>query len=460
LNRDGLNHRKKRVRKGTKKIKKPEYKKNMFISLINALELYSQFQTPDGFTYLRDPYAILLLLDPIGVDVPLEHQAEYPTITCEEYYNAVLEGKMEEILPKMTLKEKMYCQWWAKFNEKPPMGEILELLCKAWNIRQEPVRATYEFQPDPIPIAFGITAPRIKKEPLTPVIGIEYSQIYPSPFPEKRRFPCCVTKNRFNTEKFVQIHKDGDVFKCFSKGKERDDLISLENYSYLTEIKHSYVVEGFVDREERLAIYDVLNWNDIWMYRRPLNERLKWLWHFEPLTEAIAIVHTESELRSVVKGFNNNAIIRNLNTPYSHTAGDSHLEIGEQTVILQVGGRRGGRGFSYLNTSDKNSVFQIPEKIDKEDWGDIVEVNQQGDIIRVMDDNIVPDSWNDVAIKWGKPIKYEDWANSIRLPKCSWFSNSKEIEDERVEEVRRRHKARKEARRKKRGKTRDKVQEL
>jgi hypothetical protein len=225
----------------------------------------------------------------------------------------------------------------------------------------------------------------------------------------------------------VQIHKDGSLLKVYEQGKEENMEIEEELYDFLMNIDGSYVVEGFYAGKDEFVVWDVLCWNDIWIFRRPLAERIKLLWHFSPNNETTLHAWNLNGLKYAEKEWNSKVILRNLNAPYDLTDHSTHIFMGDMTVLLQVGGRRGGKSNAFLNSSDKKSVFSIPLVIDKEDWGDVVEVNEKGDVLKVMPDGFVPDSWDIVARKWDKPLIYEDWAHGIRLPRCNWISDKEEV---------------------------------
>lgn len=433
--RDGLTLKKKMVRKGTKSIKKRKYKENLFSSVIQAIKTYEITKIGKSFAYIRDPYGIMYLLDPFGINLTPDQLiggVEEAEITCKEFFEAIEDGKIDEILPRMTAEEKLWCDGIANNRFKINRTEVLRAITYDLGIPWEEVKKVWSFQPDPIPIAFALGSDRLKVERLTPVIGIPF-EIIASGFREEfLRFPCGVISDE-NNFKYLQIHKDGDVFKVFDLEKNEITNSFLPFWTdFFKKIGISYAVEARLNQKGDLEVTDILCWNDLWIYDQPYYERRKFLWHFEPFTSTYIQCNDHEDLKVALKEFHSNAVVMNLNKAYDPRRHDSHIMINRELeeVTLRVGGKRGGRGKAFLNTFDKHPVFEVPIKIDKEDWGDYVRVSASGKVSKVASTGYA-DSWADVAKIFDLPMDYTEYRKNKTLPKCKWIEEKPEEEGER-----------------------------
>lgn len=406
--RDGLTTDRKLITKHQRKVSKNEYKVNLFSSLVNVYENYQITQMQTVVRYLTDPYAILLLLHPVGVqlsDEEMETATETPTVTCQEYYEAAVNHSIGDILPRLTMLERRYCNSFADRDE--PIYEatdVLRYIARDQHLLWQEVRDTWNLQPDPVAISFAIASPRAKVEPVTPVIGIPYNYIRKSDEHELIRFPCAVEGL---SGELVQIHKDGELLTSFPE-------IEIPE---IMEDAMSFVVEGQIT-PAGLKIWDILCWNDIWIHRRPLSERLNFLWRLHEYNNERIIVHNFEEMWMAQAEFDT-PIARNLNAPYDPTINRAQIVIHSQTLRLSIGSRKGGGRKTYLNTSDNKSVFEYPEYLEKDELGNIVEVDLDGNILRLLPVDLGIDSWVDVKNKMNYEKEYGDYS-FFKLPKAKW----------------------------------------
>jgi hypothetical protein len=418
-----LTTKKKRLKKGAKSFEKMEYKENWLESVIKAVQLAIITGKLEYFTYLKDPYALLLVLTPIGVEREVDSDKEVNSVTAKEYVEAVLGDDIDSIWDRMTPEEQDWCNFWANGRQDFNPLDILKECAKAWKLSVDNVISTWYFQPDPISLVFGLTSPRAPLEHVTPVVGVPYVMISPSDNVQQLRFPLLINESMHGYT-HVQIHKDGDLFTAFSKDEalknyvedsEPMDLwLDPKTFEYLKSIPHTYVVEGWYNGDD-LVLWDVLCWNDIWLYERPLSERVKLLWHFHECRDAPLIVRNKTQIPkdSVYIG-------RNLNAPYNPARRDTDITIGEATVLLRVGGRRGGGRKTYLNTDDGKSIFEVPFYVEKEDRGAVCEVTRDGKVLRILPRKTNVDSWADVCVHLGLHPDYEKYIYGRLLPKCDW----------------------------------------
>lgn len=427
--RDGLTMTKKRIRKGAKSFERMEYKENLLGSVVQAIQLAMITGKLEYFAHLRDPYALLLALSPIGVEKEVGSKQEYPILTAKEYVEAVLNKNVEKIWPKMTVEEQDWCNFWAKERQDFGPMLILKTCAQEWGLDVNNVLLTWKFQPDPTSVAFAVTAPRAKLEHVAPVVGVPYVMVVPSAEIGRMRFPICIDKF-MSGYMHVQIHKSGDLFNVFEREEVVNEYLEQEQAinmllpqrleKELRAIPHSYVVEGwYLDGE--LIIWDVLCWNDIWLHERPLSERIKLLWHFQPYRNETLVLYSLRELPK-----DNQYVGRNLNEIYDPTSQTSHIFVGEPTILLKVGGRRGGGRKTYLNTADGKAVFEIPFYVEKEDRGDVVEVTRDGRVLKILPRETIVDTWIDVCIHLGIDVPiYEEWSGDRMLPKVRWIENGR-----------------------------------
>jgi hypothetical protein len=421
--RDGLTMKRKRLKKGAKSFEKLEYQENLLNSVINSIQLATIANKLSYFVYLKDPYALLLALTPMGVVKEVKGEQEYSVVTAKEYVEAILSDSIDDLWPRMTAEEQDWCNFWAnKRQEFNPLAIVAEC-AQEWKLDVSNVLKTWIFQPDAVSIAFAVTSKRALVEHVTPTIGIPYVMIYPTDEVGKLRYPLCIDKAMAGYI-HVQIHKDGDLFRVFdadsvlheyADGVEADDFeLDEKVIERLKNIPHTYVVEGWYKNGE-LIIWDILCWNDIWLHERHLSERLQLLWHFHEFRGESLIVYNRDEIPT-----SSMYVGRNLNAPYDPATRDSHIFIGEPTIVLQIGGRRGGGKKTFLNTSDGRSIFTLPDYVEKEDRGDVVEVTCTGKVLRVLPKNTLPDTWMDVCIHLGLNPDYKTWSYENVLKTVEW----------------------------------------
>jgi hypothetical protein len=440
LIRDGLTMKKKRLRKGAKSFAKDEYKENWLDSVIKAIQLASITGKLEYFTYLKDPYSLLLALCPMGVEKEVDSTIEVNSVTAKEYVEAVLSKNIEKIWDRMTAEEQDWCNFWAEGRQEFSPLDILVECAKAWNLSELNVINTWYFQPDPTSLVFAITSPRAPLEHVTPAVGVPYIMITPTDNVQQLRFPLCIHRSMPGFM-HVQIHKDGDLFEVYEKNdvlseyldevKAVNHLLTEEVEEFLKSIPHTYVVEGWY-KEGELHIWDVLCWNDIWLHERPLSERMQLLWHFHEYRDEPLIVRYKDQIPNDFM-----YIGRNLNTGYNPNRRDTDIYIGEPTILLRVGGRRGGGKKTFLNTSEGRSVFEVPFYVEKDDRGSVVEVTRGGKVVQILPKNTSPDTWIDVCIHLGLNPDYEAYTYGRMLPKAEWPDDvtTKDADDELADEI-------------------------
>jgi hypothetical protein len=388
----------------------------MFISIIHVCEIYMETQDASYSKYIRDPYGITLLLDPKGIHCSFQEGAEYPTLTCQQYYEAIMNDDLESILPLMTTKERFWCDAFAG-DLKLPRMDVIKAICKENRIDTKQATDTWIIQPNAEAMGFALASPRAMMEGVTPVIGIPLRQCMSTDMVDKIRFPGMVEEYHPNDER-IHIHKDGEIFAAYDKDGVQVNLEDLVIAPL--EEQMSFVISGFLHSNE-LIVDDILCWNDIWVYRRPLAERIDMLWRFPEYSTEKMIIRDHAELTEYLRE-QESVIFRNLNRAYDLSLRDCAIVVASdiQTCILQVGGRRGSKGISYLTTSDKKQVFEIPAPIAKEDRGDLIEVKRDGTVMGIVK-NMKPDGWSEVATKWGFELEYDKYGKYRRLPRCTWF---------------------------------------
>lgn len=412
--RDGLTTDSKIVRRIPKKIDET-YETDYLESVVRAYDLYLEAKTLEGAKYLRDPYAIALFLEPSGrvlskIKPKLQEDGE---LTCKEYFDAVADNEMSRILPKMTEREYLFCNLAAHGGLGVPKYDVIGLIAKSLGLNVGETLHCWVLQDDVLAISFALASKRAILEGVTPVIGLPLNMIYPSYTTSHIRFPAVVEKIPSKST-MVHIHKDGNLFKIFdSDGKEVD--LDKNIVDKLKNIPSSYVIEGFINGSDQLVIWDVLCWNDIWLYLRPLSERVNMLWRFHEWNQERFVVRNWKDLQQ----FEDNYVLRNTNSLYDPTKSDSHIFLTEetQTAVLRVGGAK-GKKTPCLVTHDKKPLFELGVKIDREDYGDIVEVSKKGEVVQILRHGTAVDTYSEVMRKWNLP-SFEEYS-VYRMPKGSW----------------------------------------
>ena len=427
--RDGIDTKQKYFKKSPINVKTTNYKEDLFSDIISVYQIYNETNDLSYARYIKDPYGIALLLNPIGREVEYEDDySEYPKITCEQYYKAVLSGDLHGIIHKMTEEEIL---WMNLFYESKglPQEEVITNIAKENEIDIPETIDCWKIQPDVEAMAFALGSPRAVTEGVTPVIGLPLNLSFPSESVDGISFPGMVERD-YGNNNLIQIHKDGDLFVVYDKDKREIELTEEQKTPLMDEM--SYVLTAWL-MKGKIIVNDILCINDIWLYRRPYLERVNLLWRFAEYSHERLIVRDQEQLTQQIQE-KKNIIFKNLNGAYDPTSRLSIIAISSpiQTCILKVGSRRGGRGISYLLTEDKRPVFEIPAKIEKEDRGDLIEVKKDGTVLRIVK-RMKPDTWGQVATKWGYDLDYDKYGKFKRLPRCTWFEN---YEDE----VRRRNK--------------------
>lgn len=410
--RDGLTSTKKRIARNQNKVNRPEYRENLFYSVVSVYQNYQATGDKGLVRYLTDPYAILLLLNPLGAQVSnTASDVQSPSVTCKEYYDAVQENRINEILPRMTQLEREYCSYLATEQPIYEESDVLRVLAEDRHLLWQEIRDTWNLQPDPVAISFAITAPRAKVEPVTPVIGIPYNQINPTDEQELIRFPCAVEPY---TDEIVQIHKNGDTFKVFGADISNDKQDALVE---IFGVESSFVIEA-LNYPEEIKVWDILCWNDIWFHQRPLNERLNFLWHFTIYDQNRLIVTDMEQLMDAQREFGR-VMARNLNEKYDPYSKRAQILIENQYIRLRLGTRRGGGARTYLKTNDGKTVFEYPDYIEREDLGDVVEIDAKGNILRLLPRNVGTHSWIEFKQRTNFEGDYGDYTE-FRMPKAKW----------------------------------------
>jgi hypothetical protein len=351
--RDGITTDIKRIRRIPKKVD-DVYETDYLESVVRAYDLFESLGSVEGAAYLRDPYAMILFLEPIGVKLPEndENVPEDGVLTCQEYYEAVINDKIDEILPKLTVRERIFCNLAAEGKIKIPKDQAIHEICRKNGIDVRVAMDTWILQPDVEAISFALGSERAVLEGVTPALGIPLKTAYPSYTTSNIRFPAVVEKNPFRN-KLVQVHRDAELFIVFDdEGKET--VLDPKVKVALQNIASSYVVEGFINNFGQLIVWDLLCWNDVWLHRRPLTERVKMLWRFHEWNQERFVVRNWKELQQ----FEDDYVLRNTNSPYNPASSTSHIFLTNetQTAVLVVGGAK-GKKTPCLVTIDKKPLF-------------------------------------------------------------------------------------------------------
>ena len=390
---------------------------DLFFSVVSAYNLYKKTQSLEGYKHIQTPDGFYLALTAFGADVDVAGGAEYPTLTSKQ----VLLKSIEEIIDKLTVEEKEYLREMDNIQFKPPIEDILREYCKNRYIDISECIDTWRLQPDLEAISYAITSNRATQEGITPVIGKPVNLCAPVSNLSKRRFPGIMTKYHENR---VQIHKDGDFFITYdSAGHELTNFPPEKAISHLKEAGMSYVISGF-NEDGEFIVDDVLCWNDIWLFRRPLSERLQLLWHFYDFMEEMLVVRNEDEYEVAHKELGS-VLFRNLNSPFDPASIDNSVKVVEADtpMILEITGKRGGKQNSYLATGDKRIVFKAPKIVTKEERGKLVEVSKDGVILQIFEEGDEINYWSDLANEWGMPLDYSEYK---RVPLSKWAVKEEE----------------------------------
>lgn len=429
--RDGISTEPKAVIQMPKDFKTHNYKEDLFLSVMSVYEIYKLTGSVDQAKYVRDPYGIHMLLQPHGIslrDKIATKHSEIPELTCKEYYDLVEEGDVDTLLENLTIREQVACSVMGE-NHKLPQLEVIKAIAKGIGADVNEAVDSWLIQPDVSAMAFGLASERAVLESVTPVIGIPLRPIVPSDIHENIRFPASASFYLYR-DMLVHIHKDEDFLKAFdidgNPVKLHEDI-----EEFFKDIGISYVVEGFIlDRdfeypEDSLIIHDILCWNDIWVYRRPWAERMNMLWRFGYWMDESFVIKNAKQLKQRLEEAGE-LLIRNLNSPYNPTRFDSHihLDLRQQTVILEISQKKGRSRSLFLKTSDDKYLFEIDKILDKREKGGTVEVKKDGTIIRRMD-GISPDRWREISAKWGLPEDFKEYPDKI--PKAKWLKDGDDI---------------------------------
>jgi len=423
LIRDGIDTTGKKII-WNEKPKGMDYKSDYFQSIVHAVASYKLENDTSHFRHIRDPYGISLLLRPKGGHIK-QKPAAIPTVTCQEYYEAWENHSLNKL--PLTEAEIEFAR--EASTMILPTIEIVKQISKSIHADVAEAVDTWKIQPDADAIGFGLGSSRAKREGITPVIGIPLKVAIPSKMTDFVRFPGFVEENYYNMQQ-VHIHKDADMFIVYDKYENEIELPThlghmTENVvDFLKETEISYVVEAFFDDSE-LIITDVLCLNDVWMFRRPLVERIALLWRFVPFCSEKLLVRDQTQLTTYLKDYKE-ITFKNANSPYDPTANNACIIMTDEmkTAILGVTGKKGGISKSYLTTSDGKRLFEVPLKIEKEDRGDKLEVRVDGTVIKVVGKRTVPDSWLEISNKWNLNDDFAEYENR-RIPKCKWLQSEK-----------------------------------
>lgn len=387
---------------------------DLFFSIVSAYNLYKKTQSLEGYKHIQTPDGFYLALTAFGADVDVAGGAEYPTLTSDEVRNC----SINELSDKLTTEEKEYLREMYNIKFKPPIEDILREYCKERYIDISECIDTWRLQPDIDAISYAITSNRATQEGVTPLIGRPVKLCVPTSNLSKRRFPGIMTQYHENR---VQIHKDADFFIAYdSAGNELTNFPPEKAISHLKEAGMSYVISGF-NENGKFIVDDVLCWNDIWLFRRPLSERLQLLWHFHDFVEETLIVRNENEYEIAHKELGS-VLFRNLNSPFAPASVDNSVKVVEADtpMILEVVGKRGGKQNSYFATGDKRIVFKAPKNMTREERGKLVEVSKDGEILQVLEESDEINYWSDLANEWGMPQDYERYSKKRNPPVSKW----------------------------------------
>lgn len=379
--RDGINFKKKAL--GRKEIE--VYSEENLYNLKNALKAFLETKNVGTLLHLRNPYSILYLISPYlpKTDITCGEGDDY--VPMEEFFEKCMAGEINEISDQISTD----C-WSILVDYRDNYGGIdvevyLRAMSRFWDFDEEEALDSWRFQSDPVALAFTLASSRCGIEKFTPVIGIEYRFSEFEKGLVGLRFPCLVFE--WKDGERVQVHKDGETYKVF--GGE----------GVKVEAERSFVVEGIWDGEN-FWLYDVLNWGDIWLYRRPFAERWQFAWHFMKYLPRVLYVRGYEELYRALSIFEGKGIAVNLNEKYGRKF---TFDWENDKCVLEIGGISRGGGKNWLRTIDECGVFRLGHRL-TDKVGERVLVDRNGKILGFVDD--IPDSWIEVAIRLGLPFDY------------------------------------------------------
>lgn len=394
--RDGINFKSKRVgRKGV-----DELNDEVVFNLANGLRGYLETGEVRYLTFLRNPYSILFIISPYIPDLDPDKFCGDSFIPMEEFYNECLKGG-DSLYHKVSRDD-----WDILVSYRDNVGTLsldsyVKEMSRVWDFDSVRAMEVWEFQPDPISFSFTLGSSRLGIESFTPVIGVKYvfDRLYSNI--GDIRFPCIVLRGYKGRR--VQIHKDGSVFKVFCGGEEIDFV--LED---LVRIPESYVIEGVLRSDGSFIVYDILCWNDIWLFNRPFGERWKYVWHFFKFMPHVFLVNDYFELWHALKEFDGFGFICNLNEKYGRVF---FVDWNRSLCVLEVGGIKHGGGVSWLKSVDGFGVFKFNRLLSGADYGKKVYVNRNGEIYGLTERPA--DSWVEVAIKFGFVLDYDEYREQV-----------------------------------------------
>lgn len=418
--RDGLTLKGKRVMVHQRNIDRVGYEEDFFSSIASMVAAYYATGDASVFRFLRDPFALSLVLndDIISVKIPeATEPAAEPEVLCREVYEAFVGGDVCGIWDRLTEQERLIAELILKNTLKLPKEEILKHIAKAIGADINSTLLTWAIQPDPEAISFALGSHLATTELITPVMGL------PIRFPSysakltKIRYPCI----SFTPvgDRIVIMKEEDKVYVFGADGK--DYMLDLPKN--ILEVAGTWCIEAYA-KDGEIKVSDLLCLHDVWLTGRPLSERLLKLWRFfEWGIEYQTHYHPP-------KVWDKQAIIRNLNSPWDPRREDSHIipVAVLDSCVLKVGNLKGRHTNTFLLSKDGKPVFRLPIWLasKEEEVGDLVEVSMDGMINRIIDPGIAVSTFKEIEAVWGV------WRKSTTsIPYCKWGEFYDVSEDKR-----------------------------
>lgn len=466
---DKVNTKSKRSKVWNKEhIRNYERKRMNFLSLARIYDSINLTGKSHYTRYITDPYAVLLLLGlPKNIELPLgvknQHQIDdvERSWDCKRVYEALMaKGTEEEIfeahkelIENMGPLEFVYLKEIAQ-NRRPQnisTKTVLRELTKDREIEFEELYYVWVLQPDPEAIAFMVTSGYVGRQPprtlgnqrVTPLAG---RPIRFMPVGDRKRdvfFPCLVQP--FYEGKRIQIHKTTEDTWFFDE--DGRSLIIPELEERVGKYSHNGVIDGIIKNDGEFVAVDLLQINDVWIYDRPLTERVRFFWRFHDLFTPQMLVRNYKEFYSAIELIQvdrkTGIVIKSLNRPYCPVSTTGIIWWKSQPIIqARIGKVLGRTKQVVLQTQDYKMLFSLPDDmLEDEEWmddlkGRIVDVDRDGRILGFRDDLIEANTWEEVSEEWDLSSPDELLNDEIkegqfrRWPKSSIW----EIEDEEHED--------------------------
>ena len=417
--RDGIITDEKSTRWGKKAWKSIKLQDNLtnmkFQSWTYMTDLIWETGDYEYFKQIMDPYALMLYLgiyEPVNIPEVSEKCVD-EDLRCKEVWGVLKRNDKEEIMELVKKTDDSGEKYLRKIAKGKNINditvkEILRAITKYRVFFIEDAYNSWVLQPDPEAFAFSVISNyTIRKRILTqfritPAVGVPINMMEP-----KRnrliRFPCYVSENLFSWDR-VQVHKFHDEVRIFDKNGRKFEY-KEETMKEILKLQISGLFDAVVSEEGKIRFYDILCIQDVWVYDRPLTERIKYFWNFAPNDVKSNVCWSWEEIAKLWK--HENVLVRNLNREYSPVLKDAWIFPFSQIVQLKVKGKGEGKYGHSLQTLDNKIVFLMKGWYKSRRIGWIVDVDKDGNILRFREDLTIPESSQTIEKVWGslKPNK-------------------------------------------------------